>query len=113
MKPPSGEHVLATFGGCAAGPLDDERVLRALVERAVTAAGARVIEVVSHRFEPHGVTVVALLAESHASLHTYPEAGVAFWDCFTCGASAAPALSVAVLQQGLAAASVEDQHIHR
>ncbi|WP_445942366.1 S-adenosylmethionine decarboxylase family protein [Pseudonocardia sp. T1-2H] len=38
----------------------------------LTAAGARVLQVVAERFAPQGVTVVALLAESHASLHTWP-----------------------------------------
>ena len=43
---------------------------------------------VDKRFEPHGVTVLALLAESHASIHSYPERGAMFVDVFTGGESA-------------------------
>ena len=57
------------------------------MRRAAAATGATVLQVICQRFAPQGVTALALLAESHASLHTYPEAGLAFWDCFTCGAA--------------------------
>ena len=51
-------------------------------------AGATLCEVMSHRFAPQGVTVLAMLAESHASVHTYPELGTVFVDVFTCGETA-------------------------
>jgi S-adenosylmethionine decarboxylase len=70
-------------------------------------------QVVSRRFAPQGVTALALLAESHASLHTYPEAGLAFWDCFTCGVACDPARSAPVLIDALQPAAVTRQEIAR
>jgi S-adenosylmethionine/arginine decarboxylase-like enzyme len=54
-----------------------------------------------------------LLAESHASLHTYPEAGMVFWDCFTCGDSCDPLLSVEVFKNALQPKDVHVQVILR
>ncbi|MCC6626692.1 MAG: adenosylmethionine decarboxylase [Chloroflexi bacterium] len=99
-------HLLLRLEGCPPEVLDDETALQALVTRAATATGATVLHVVSHRFQPHGVTVVALLAESHASLHTYPEDGRAYWDCFTCGPHTDPARSATVLCAALRPAAV-------
>lgn len=61
------------------------------------AIGATVIERRIHYFEPTGLSIVAILAESHASLHTYPEHGVYMLDVFTCGDldAAAAARSIA------------------
>lgn len=57
----------------------------ALLVAAAEAAGATVLGARFHQFEPQGVTGVVLLAESHLSLHTWPEEGLLTLDCFTCG----------------------------
>src|SRR5262249_50198637 len=80
-----GSHLLLTLSGCAGDQLDNLESLSSLARAAAEKTGATVLNVLAHRFSPQGVTVLVLLAESHASLHTYPEAGVVFWDCFTCG----------------------------
>ena len=55
------------------------------MRRAVDAAKANVVAVTFHRFSPQGVTGVVVLEESHFSIHTWPEAGYAALDFFTCG----------------------------
>jgi S-adenosylmethionine decarboxylase len=65
--------------------LDDERCLIDLLENAAVASGATVIQTISKKFEPQGVTVVCLLSESHISIHTWPEEGKAAVDVYTCG----------------------------
>jgi len=66
--------------------LDDlEHVQQALL-RAADMVSASVIQVVAHKFQPHGVTVVVAIAESHISIHTWPEYGYAAVDVFTCSA---------------------------
>ena len=102
----AGRHVLAELDGIDMGLLDDPEFLSTALRSAVTQAGATVCEVVAHRFAPHGVTVLALLAESHASIHTYPELGAAFADVFTCGAQADPELAVRLLARALGTDSV-------
>ena len=65
--------------------LDDEEFVKKALTEAASAAGATLLNLVSHKFEPQGVTALALLAESHISIHTYPEYGYAAVDAFTCG----------------------------
>lgn len=79
-----GRHLIADLAGCS-GLADAGLVDRALRE-AASAAGATLLEVRLHSFGPgQGVTGVALLAESHISIHTWPEHGSACVDIFMCG----------------------------
>lgn len=102
-RPFAGRHVLAELTAADPALLDDEQLLCAALRDVLSAAGASVLQVVAHRFAPHGVTVLALLAESHASLHTWPEHGAAFVDVFTCGGAADPELAVDLLAGRLGA----------
>jgi S-adenosylmethionine decarboxylase proenzyme len=81
----AGRHVLAEYHGCPAPALDDEAAIRTAMHAAAKAAGATVIQAVFHRYAPQGVTGVLVLAESHISVHTWPESGYAAVDFFTCG----------------------------
>lgn len=109
----AGHHVLAEFDGIDPRLLDDLTFLRVSLERALDRAGATVCEVVAKRFTPQGVTVLALLTESHASLHTYPEVGSAFADVFTCGTHARPRLAIQLLAEDLGATDTRITSIHR
>ena len=109
----AGQHVFAEFEGIDPALLDDVAFLRVTLERTLDQAGATVCDVVSKRFVPQGVTVLALLAESHASLHTYPEVGSVFLDVFTCGNRADPELAVRLLAEALAATSTNITTIRR
>ena len=63
-----------------------------LLPEACRDAGATVLGARFHQFAPDGVTGIVLLAESHASVHTWPEAGLATLDVFTCGSLDAEAV---------------------
>ena len=80
-----GRHLLASYCECDRSTLVDVRRINAALLAAVGASGATLLKSVEHVFPPHGFTAVALLAESHASIHTYPEHGACFVDIFTCG----------------------------
>ena len=108
-----GTHLLLTLSDCRAELLHDSEGLKDLVQRAAEATGATVLQIVAHRFQPQGTTVVAVLAESHASLHTYPESQTVFFDCFTCGATCRPELSEEILTQALMAGRVSKQVVVR
>ena len=99
----AGIHVLAEFTEVNPALLDDEGFLTDLLRSSLARADATVCQVVSKQFSPQGVTVLALLSESHASVHTYPERGSAFVDVFTCGTVADPVLAVRLLAAGLGA----------
>lgn len=85
-----GLHVLADFNDCDRAALDDEpRVKQAMLE-AARLAGATVITDFIHRFSPHGLSGVVVIAESHLTIHTWPELGYAAVDLFTCGTTLRP-----------------------
>ncbi|RVG78001.1 adenosylmethionine decarboxylase [Sinorhizobium meliloti] len=92
-----GRHVLAEFWGCQ-GVDNPERVERALV-MAAEAAGATVLQTNLHHFgEGMGVTGVIMLAESHLSIHSWPEIEYAAIDVFVCG-RADPHLAITSLKK--------------
>jgi spermidine synthase len=105
--------VLAELRGVDPALLGDEHAVADALRRALDEGGATVLDVVTHRFEPQGTTVMALLAESHASVHAYPEASAAFVDVFTCGVQADPELVVDALGRELGAAEVRAQVVAR
>ena len=109
----TGQHVLAELEGVAEQLLDDEQFLRDTLHSALSRSQATVCEVIAKRFEPQGVTVLALLSESHASLHTYPEEGSIFIDVFTCGHTAQPERAVELLAEALRPESVNTRTTRR
>ena len=80
-----GRHVIIELHGCVAGMLNQEEVLRPSLIEAAEQAGATVVESVFHRFSPHGLSGVVVIAESHITVHTWPEHSYAAVDVFTCG----------------------------
>ena len=81
-----GQHLLIELYGCDRGILDDLEHIRHSLVHAADLVSATIIDVVAHKFEPCGVTVVVAIMESHLSVHTWPEYGYAAVDVFTCGA---------------------------
>ncbi len=112
VSPYQGQHLIADLRG-ASGLTDAARVEQVLRDGAA-AAGACVLQVMLHHFGPgQGVTGVALLAESHISIHTWPEHGYAAIDIFVCGEHNDAAAALAVIAAGLAAEHVDSQAIAR
>lgn len=93
----AGTHLLIDLFG--AKRLDDLKLVRETLKKCADAAGATLLHVHLHKFtETGGLAGVAVLAESHISIHSWPEAGYAALDVFMCGA-ANPHEAIAVLQQ--------------
>ena len=80
-----GKHCILELYECDQIKLNDEAFLRTVITSAAKRAGATLLNLITHRFEPQGITGLALLAESHISIHTWPENGYAAVDVFTCG----------------------------
>lgn len=97
-----GRHLVAELYGCDHARLDDVVLVERLVREACAEVGATVLQVVAHRYAPQGVTATAVIAESHLSVHTWPEHGYAAADVFTCG-DLDPRLAFVHLRDGLAA----------
>ena len=85
MNQITGVHCIIELYGCPFGLLDDEDFIRETVSTAAAESGSTLLTLSSHQFSPQGVTALGLLAESHISVHTWPETGYAAADVFTCG----------------------------
>ncbi|WP_228002073.1 adenosylmethionine decarboxylase [Nocardia australiensis] len=110
----TGWHVLAEFGGVDTTLCNDPERLESALRDSLIAAGVTICDVVHKKFDPQGVTVLALLSESHASIHTYPESGDIFIDVFTCGSIGAGAeKAVEKLRQSLSPVHVRTSTIRR
>jgi S-adenosylmethionine decarboxylase len=82
---PVGVHCILEMYECTPALLNDAEYMEAAVAEAARQANSTLLNVHVHEFEPHGVTAIALLAESHLSIHAWPERGYAAVDVFTCG----------------------------
>lgn len=82
-----GTQVLVDMYDCDPAVLDDEDAVRAGMIDAARRCGATIVDQCFHRFSPHGVSGVVVIAESHLAIHTWPEHGYAAVDLFTCGAT--------------------------
>ncbi len=86
--------------------LDDIDLVEKVMRECVETCGANLLHIHLHHFTPnHGVTGVAVLSESHISVHTWPERNFAAFDIFMCG-NAKPELAVDILQERFKAKKV-------
>jgi len=85
-----GKHLLLELKDCDREVLNDLSFLRDMLPMAASEAGATVLGESFHQFNPHGVSGVVIIAESHLFIHTWPECGYAAVDIFTCGDSVQP-----------------------
>ena len=97
------KHFLLELYRCDYEKLNDESFLRCTLNRAAKLAKATVLNLISNKFDPQGVTAIALLAESHISIHTWPESNYSAVDIFTCGQNMMPQLASEYLIQALKA----------
>jgi S-adenosylmethionine decarboxylase len=107
-----GQHVIIEFWGCNDG-INDADLMRTAIIDAVRAANATLLDINVHTFSPHGVTGVAVLSESHLSVHSWPEYGYLAADVFTCGATTDPGAAVDVLRRYFKPRRVELQELRR
>jgi len=97
-----GTHLLLELSGCDPRLLDSTEEVRTALLRAATRAKATVLGNSFHHFSPQGVSGVVVIAESHLSIHTWPEYGYAAVDVFTCGDQAMPHRAAEYLIEALA-----------
>jgi S-adenosylmethionine decarboxylase len=106
----AGVHLIVDLHG--AKGLDDIDLIEKTLRRCVDAARATLLHIHLHHFQPSGVSGVAVLAESHISIHTWPEAGYAALDVFMCG-NADPDACIPVLREAFKASRVDVDEILR
>jgi S-adenosylmethionine decarboxylase len=106
----AGVHLIIDLHG--ARGLDDIDLIEVTLRRCVDAAQATLLHIHLHHFQPNGVSGVAVLAESHISIHTWPDAGYAALDVFMCG-KASPDACIPVLREAFQAKRVEVSELLR
>jgi len=92
--------------------LDDEDRIEKAFRDCVDECGATLLHIHTHKFSPQGVSGVAVLAESHISVHTWPEIGYGAFDVFMCG-EADPWRAVDVLKGAFATGDVRVRELLR
>jgi S-adenosylmethionine decarboxylase len=97
---------------CAAD-IDDVDFLLATLKEAAERVGATIVKAVTQRFSPRGVSVILILAETHLSVHTWPEHGYAAVDIFVCGEGKDPHPAWDVIRGALRPGSFEKKEIRR
>ncbi len=85
-----GIHILGELYGISPHLLQNSEFLKEELCKGIKASGATLCSWQVKEFEPGGLTILALLSESHASIHTYPEFESLFLDAFTCGVQCHP-----------------------
>jgi len=102
-----GRHLLLELYDCSSEVLNSLETVKTTLVEAARRAEATIIDVVFHEFNPFGISGVVVIAESHLSIHTWPEYRYAAVDIFSCGSALKPgeAASYLVEQFGASRAS--------
>jgi S-adenosylmethionine decarboxylase len=108
-----GDHFLLNLYQCNSSKLDDEKFLVSMLERSVQLGEMTLLNLITHKFDPQGITAVALLSESHISIHTWPEDSSCAVDVYTCGDTANPRSSCDFIIKELECSDPRITHIKR
>lgn len=108
-----GRQMVVEFYGCNSTILNDVAAIKRSMRGAAIASGATIVQDAFHLFNPHGVSGVVVIAESHLAIHTWPEYGYAAVDLFTCGDDVSPDKAFQHLQKHLEAASYSVMEMKR
>jgi S-adenosylmethionine decarboxylase proenzyme len=98
-----GRHLIVELYGCTTVALNDLELIKTNMLRAAEICGATIVGEVFHKFSPQGVSGAVVIAESHFTIHTWPELGYAAMDFFTCGDSTNPWTAFAIMKDVLKA----------
>ncbi len=108
-----GRHLIVELSDCNGGILDNLTVLEEYLKEAVRLSGATIVRSVFHQYTPQGVSGVVVIAESHLSIHTWPEYNYAAVDFFTCGESVDPYKAFEYIKEKLGAQHVKLEELKR
>lgn len=108
-----GRHLIVELSDCNRTILDDVSAMEQHLNEAARVSGATIVQSVFHRYNPQGVSGVVVIAESHVSLHTWPEYGYAAVDFFTCGDRVDPYKAHDYLKEKLGAQSSQIRELKR
>ena len=107
------KHILFDLKDCPSELLDNEEHIRMSLYVAAKVSNSELLNINAYKFKPQGVTGLAMLADSHISIHTWPEKNIAKCDIFTCGEKCLPELAVQYLTEAFKANKIETDAFDR
>ncbi|HNY61547.1 MAG TPA: adenosylmethionine decarboxylase [Caldisericia bacterium] len=108
-----GRHLLCEVSGCDPSIIGDVDKVKEILYQAAGLAKAEIMESTFHHFSPQGVSGVVVIAESHLSIHTWPEFGYAALDIYTCGEHTDPEGALNYCSEKFGASEVDITRIER
>ena len=108
-----GRHLIVEYCDCDKQKLDDLPYLEEHMNEAVRQSGATIVRSTFHRYNPQGVSGVVIIAESHLSIHSWPEYGYAAVDFFTCGNTVDPHKAAEYMKKMLASSDMNVTELKR
>ena len=108
-----GTHLICELSRCDSRIISDVSAVKRALELAADAAGVRTLNGFFHKFSAEGVSGLLCLAESHLSVHTWPESGYVAADIYTCGETAQPGQAAKVLSESFRAGGMQIREIKR
>src|SRR4030067_3591962 len=108
-----GIHLLIELWSCNRQKIDNLDYLEKIMSQAAEVAGATVLKTAFQDFNPQGVSGVVVIAESHLTIHTWPEYGYAAVDVFTCGTKVDPRRAAGFLERELEAGNMHLRELQR
>ncbi|MGE0268796.1 MAG: adenosylmethionine decarboxylase [Candidatus Omnitrophota bacterium] len=112
LKKEYGRHYLVELIDCDPLKIKYVEQVREVFLRAAHASEATIVEHFFKQYDPHGVTGIILISESHFSIHTWPEDGFVAMDIFTCG-QMNPEKAIDVVREGFKATMLKKKIIER
>lgn len=108
-----GRHCIIEYYGCPTDVMNDLELIENALVGAARKMGATIVAAEFHQFNPHGVSGMVIISESHLSIHTWPEFGYAAVDVFTCGDVIDATMANEILREAFQAEREEIVHLQR
>lgn len=113
LKKALGTHTILEFEGCPYERLSNSREVEQAFREAARRSNATIVDSLFHYFNPHGVSGVVVISESHFTVHTWPEHGYAAIDFFTCSEDVDINVAIEHLQKRLKPERITRQTLQR
>jgi len=108
-----GRHLIVEYAECQNEILNNIDLLEQYMNESVRKSGATIVSSKFHKYNPQGISGVVVIAESHLSIHTWPEYGYAAVDFFTCGDAVDPYKAFEYMKEMLKSQSASVRELKR
>ncbi len=108
-----GRQILVEFYDCDTDKINDVEFIESSILTATRKSGATIISHNFHKFSPHGVSGMVVIAESHVSIHSWPEYNYAAVDIFTCGDTIDPWVIQEYLKEAFESKNISSMEMKR